>query len=180
MKLFFSVLLLIIVGGCVDIPISKAVQSYFCNEIAGTKVYEAISLPDEFYLEIPGSKSDARELDSSFFIDEVNFKQWSTIPTDLKRIDQTAFQSQYRLEALVQSELSIFGPVSKFVSRLIRIEDSKILSEAISISRGPGWLSAALPFPANLKTCVSPETVISGVGLKVHTDLIRSTIKTNP
>jgi hypothetical protein len=179
-KKTFLFVLVALIGGCIDIPISRLIFSHYCNTQQGMFVYEKVGLRDEHFSVMASDWNMASKYDRWIWTDQdlSSSRAREQVIDGIQIINLTYFEKKYRYERIHNIKLSRFGPVDQHKYRVIRLADDKILSESSSISVGPGWVGRALPFPGGGEGCKlrqsgSSETI--NASYEVHQGLIRST-----
>lgn len=93
-------------------------------------------------------------------------------------LNEQAITALYTIEFMRKNELHSIGPVYELVSSITRKSDGVILSKAVSVRSGAGWLSNTLTSGNDIRRCLRAAAGEPGHTLgrtSEHSTLARST-----
>lgn len=105
---------------------SERLFEQYCHEEGrvGQFIYERVALGEEFFRAIPTDEKELRQIDSSYYFYSNGKKLL---------IDKERFKQRYAVNYWERKVLSPVGPIYTMESTIVRKEDSKVLSKAVSL-----------------------------------------------
>ncbi|MGH1426709.1 MAG: hypothetical protein ACRBEE_02125 [Arenicella sp.] len=123
-------IIMLLIGGCFgDRMVASVVFQHYCKTLPGLYVYEKVELGDEYFLRRPHDG----------VIESKKLRE-SSIYNEKYRFNSQKIQQEYKYVYQEVSSIFPVGPIYKHQASIIRMQDGKLLSEAISLSNKRGWL----------------------------------------
>jgi len=137
----------------------------YCSEKVGVFVYERVGIGNE-YFSFNSENSKRDDIDKRFLFDK-----------DII-LNRNKFEKDYIYKAYESLPISKIGPVNLIKSSVVRRDDGKLLSEAVSVVTKRGWLAQLYSFgyaydqcPTKKRTSGSEENE----HMRNHRHLLRKT-----